>query len=579
MIRKTKIVCTLGPACDDAHILRGLIAGGMDCARMNFSHGSHEEHLKRLNLFRSICREMNTPLPVLLDTKGPEIRCGHFPKPVKLAEGQEYTIRHTDVPGDASQLSVSYKDLHKDVGAGHHILIDDGLVSLLVESVQPNGDIVCTVENGGQVSSKKSINVPGVPIRLPFLSKRDEADILFAIEHDYDFLALSFTRDASDVLAVRRILEQNGSEHIKLIAKIENQQGIDNLDEIIRESDGIMVARGDLGVEIPVEHVPVVQKLIIKKCLDAYKVVITATQMLDSMIRNPRPTRAEASDVANAIFDGTSCIMLSGETAGGKYPLEALHTMASIAVDSESVVHYWKRMHSTEFVDATITDAISHSTCMTAMSLNAKAIITFTKTGITACSISRFHPQCPVICATMDERVERQMRLYWGVYPYYVKEVSSTDELFELAMKTALDSGLAQDGDLVVITAGVPVGVSGTTNMIKAQMLGNILCSGRGVCPGTVSGKVCLVSPANMPSAMQCRDAVIVARDADETVLPLLRQARALVTESDGNAKNAAAAGLALGIPVIVQVGGAMRLLKHADTVTVDGGRGIVKPG
>lgn len=577
-MRKTKIICTLGPTCDDPAIMRGLLENGMDCARMNFSHGSHEEHKIRLQLFRTIRDELGLNTPVLLDTKGPEIRTGDFAQPVTLVAGQDFTIRNEDVIGDEKQMSVSFKELHKDVEVGHSILIDDGLVELKINQIDDNGDIHCTVVNGGAVSSKKSINVPGVHVKLPFLSQRDIDDIHFAIDNDYDFIALSFVRDASDILSVRRILEENNAAHIELISKIENRKGLDNIDEIIRETDGVMIARGDMGVEIPVEEVPLAQKLIIRKCLDSYKVVITATQMLDSMIRNPRPTRAEASDVANAIFDGTTCTMLSGETANGKYPIEALKTMASIIKDAESIVHYWKRLQATPFESSTIMEAVSHATCTTAMSLNAAAIATVTKSGSTGRSISRFHPQCPIICATVDPRVNRQLRLYWGVYPYMAREVNSTDELFDLAVETVLKSGIASEGDTVVITGGVPVGISGTTNMLKAQMLGNILCTGKGLSEGIARGQALVVTNPLSLTPESCKNKIIIVRDADDHVLPLLRQAKGMVVEYNNYEEQCAIAGKTLGIPIIALAGGAMRLVQDKDDITIDGNRGLVKP-
>ena len=576
--RRTKIICTLGPACNDPAIMRELLINGMDCARMNFSHGSHEEHAERLQLFRSIRDELHLNTPVLLDTKGPEIRTGDFDGKVVLEKGQLFAIRHADVMGDATQMSLSYKNLHRDISLGDTILIDDGLVGMTVQEITPTGDIICCIENGGEVSSKKSINIPGVPIKLPFLSKRDIADIHFAIENDYDYIALSFVRDASDVASVRRMLEQKNATHIGLIAKIENQQGVDHIADIIKESDGVMVARGDLGVEIPVEHVPIIQKQIIKHCLRAHKIVITATQMLDSMIRNPRPTRAEASDVANAIFDGTTCTMLSGETANGKYPVESLQTMASIAVDAENNINYWKRVLEAEIGSATIMESISYATCSTAMALHASAIVAVTKAGGTVRSISRFHPQCPIICATTDVRVNRQLRLYWGVYSYLADEVATTDELFELASKTALRSGLVRDGEMVVITGGVPVGISGTTNMLKVQMLGNVLCTGIGIGTQSTNGPAILIQSAYNITAEDCKDKIIVVRDLDESMLPILRLSKGIIVERNNYPDQAHIASVTLHIPVIVSAGGALSVIQDGSGIHMDAASGIVKP-
>lgn len=576
--RKTKIVCTIGPSCDDPEILRGLLQNGMDCARMNFSHATHEEHLERLNLFRSIRDELGLNVPVLLDTKGPEIRTGEFKDKIMLKKGQTFIIRHQDVVGDAKQMSVSYKDLHKDVNPDDQLLIDDGLVGLRICDINDQNDITCIVENGGEVSSKKSINVPGIPINLPFLSEKDISDIQFAIDHDYDFIALSFVRNAADILLVRKLLEQANASHIGIISKIENQQGVDNIDEIIKESDGVMVARGDLGVEIPVERVPIIQKQIIKRCLKACKIVITATQMLDSMIRNPRPTRAEASDVANAIFDGTSCIMLSGETANGKYPIESLITMDHIALGAENDINYWKRVKEADYHNTTVMESIAYATCTTAMALGAAAIVAVTKAGGTVRSISRSHPQCPIIAATTDPHVNRQLRLYWGVYSYLASEVATTDELFDLATSTAINSGLVHEGEMVVITGGVPVGISGTTNMLKVQMLGNILCLGIGIGKNNALGPAIIVNNPYQMRAEDCKDKIIVARDIDDALLPLLRLAKGVVVERNGHPEQANIAHMTLNIPVIVSTGGAMSVVQDGMGIYIDAVSGIVKP-
>ncbi len=470
--RKTKIICTLGPAVDNEDTIRTLIRTGMDAARFNFSHGSHPEHLQRLNLLKSVRDAMGRPVATILDTKGPEIRIKTFgEKSISLEAGDSFTLTTRDEVGDQSHVSVTYTDLHQELKAGQEVLIDDGLVALRVEEIQGQ-DIRCTVENGGTLSANKSINIPGVHIHLPALTDKDVADIRFGVENDFDFIAASFVRRAADVQAVRQVLHECGGDDVKIIAKIENQEGVDNIDEILEVSDGIMVARGDLGVEIPASRVPILQKQMIRKGLQAGKPVITATQMLDSMMRNPRPTRAEVSDVANAVFDGTSCVMLSGETAGGKYPVEALSAMVEIVEEAEHSIQYWRKFQKQRVVPASnIDDAITHTCCLTAMDLDAKAILAATNSGRTARMICRFRPACPVAALTMHEKVRRQLNISWGVIPFLTGEVTSTDRIFSLSAEVGVKEGLVQKGDTVVITAGVPLGKSGSTNLLKAQII------------------------------------------------------------------------------------------------------------
>ena len=472
MLRKTKIICTLGPAVDNEDMIRALIRTGMNAARFNFSHGSHEEHLNRLNLLKSVRDSMGRPVASILDTKGPEIRIRSFEtKSISLEAGDLFTLTTREVQGNGSLVSVTYPELHKEVSAGQEILIDDGLVALKVEEIDGQ-DIRCTVENGGTLSANKSINIPGVHIHLPALTEKDVSDIQFGVENDFDFIAASFVRRAADVQAVREVLDRFGGQEVRIIAKIENQEGVDNIDEILEAADGIMVARGDLGVEIPAAKVPILQKQIIRKGLQAGKPVITATQMLDSMMRNPRPTRAEVSDVANAVFDGTSCVMLSGETAGGKYPLEALTAMVSIVEEAEQSIHYWRQFEKRRVLPASnINDAITHTCCLTAKDLEAKAILAATNSGRTARMICRFRPACPVAALTMHEKVRRQLAICWGVIPFLTGEVTSTDRIFSLSAEVALKERLVQNGDTVVITAGVPLGKSGSTNLIKAEIV------------------------------------------------------------------------------------------------------------
>ena len=461
-IKKTKIVCTLGPVSENEETLRELIKNGLNVCRLNFSHGSHEEHKGRMDLVKKLREELNMPTAILLDTKGPEIRTGKFEAPeVLLEEGQTFTITMKDVMGNKEMCTVSYKGLANDVKTGDTILIDDGLVGLTVKEV--NGDdIVCEVQNSGIVKNHKGVNVPGVKVNLPAITEKDRSDIEFGIEQGIDFIAASFVRKVSDVLAIREILEANNATHIKIISKIENQEGVDNLDEIIEVSDGIMVARGDLGVEIPTEEIPVVQKLMIKKCNEAGKPVITATQMLDSMIRNPRPTRAEVTDVANAIYDGTDAIMLSGETAAGKYPVEAVKTMATIAKRAEETM----RNRRTKINKSkNVTDAISYATCTTAMDLDARAILSSTASGHTARMVSKFRPDCPIIATTSDESVRRQLSLTWGVLPVMRNKSANTDQVIVNSIEAAKTAEYVNENDIVVITAGG----SETTNLIKVE--------------------------------------------------------------------------------------------------------------
>ena len=461
-IKKTKIVCTLGPVSENEETLRELIKNGLNVCRLNFSHGSHEEHKGRMDLVKKLREELNMPTAILLDTKGPEIRTGKFDAPeVLLEEGQTFTITMKDVMGNKEMCTVSYKGLANDVKTGDTILIDDGLVGLTVKEV--NGDdIVCEVQNAGIVKNHKGVNVPGVKVNLPAITEKDRSDIEFGIEQGIDFIAASFVRKVSDVLAIREILEENNATHIKIISKIENQEGVDNLDEIIEVSDGIMVARGDLGVEIPTEEIPVVQKLMIKKCNEAGKPVITATQMLDSMIRNPRPTRAEVTDVANAIYDGTDAIMLSGETAAGKYPVEAVKTMATIAKRAEETM----RNRRTKINKSkNVTDAISYATCTTAMDLDARAILSSTASGHTARMVSKFRPDCPIIATTSDESVRRQLSLTWGVLPVMRNKSANTDQVIVNSIEAAKTAEYVNENDIVVITAGG----SETTNLIKVE--------------------------------------------------------------------------------------------------------------
>lgn len=471
-MRKTKIVCTLGPATDQDTVLEQLIRTGMNVARCNFSHGSYEEHKERIDKVKELREACHTQTAIMLDTKGPEIRLGIFQEhSVILEPGQTFVLYAEEREGDRDGISISYPNLYQDVEAGTTILIDDGLVEMTAVEIKEN-QIVCQVKNGGKISDRKGVNVPNAKLSMPFLSEKDKEDILFGIKNDVDFIAASFVRRADDIKKMRKYLNDHGGYDIHIIAKIENREGVENIDEILAAAEGVMVARGDMGVEIPYEEVPVIQKMMIKKCVEAGKQVITATQMLDSMMKNPRPTRAETTDVANAIYDGTSAIMLSGETAAGQYPVEALETMVRIAERTEQDIDYRKRFFAKERkANPDITDAICHATCTTALDLNVRAIVTVTKSGYSARNIARYCPACDIICGAINQKVARQMNLVWGVAPVMLEEKRDLFELFDHALETAEEAGYLKEGDITVITSGVPIGVSGTTNMIKVQIV------------------------------------------------------------------------------------------------------------
>lgn len=466
-MRKTKIICTIGPASESEEKLKELMLAGMNVARFNFSHGSHEEHKIKFDRVVKVSNELGMPVATLLDTKGPEIRLKDIEGGrTELKTGQKFVLTTDEMLGTSEKVTISYKNLKNDISVGTTILIDDGLIEMVVDDINET-DIICTVINGGFISNHKGVNVPGAVLSMPYISDVDRSDIMFGCDMGFDFLAASFVRCKEDILEVRKILEDHGSR-MKIIAKIENMQGIHNLDEILEVSDGIMVARGDMGVEIPMEEVPIAQKQMIKKAELLGKLVITATQMLESMIKNPRPTRAETADIANAIYDGTTAIMLSGESAAGMYPVEAVKTMARIAERTEQDIDYNGRMRQREETDSlNITNAISHATCTTAMDLKAAAIITVTISGFTAGMISRYKPSCPIIACSVSPRVCRQLNLFWGVTPVWIARENTTDDLFEEAVHAAEEAGYIKKGDRVVLTAGVPLGVSGKTNMIR----------------------------------------------------------------------------------------------------------------
>ena len=574
--RKTKIVCTLGPSTDDENVLRELVKEGMNVARFNFSHGSHKEHKERKAVLDKILAEERLPVATLLDTKGPEIRLGTLKGgKATLKEGSTLVLTTEDIVGDESRVSITYKDLYRDIHVGSSILIDDGLIEMEVASIR-GGDIVCTVKNSGEIKDKKGVNVPNANLSMPFISDKDRDDIIFGIENGFDFIAASFVRTADDVLAIRKILEERGSD-IDIIAKIENKQGVDNIDSIIKVSDGIMVARGDMGVEIPFEEVPVIQKMIIEKVCMAGKRVITATQMLDSMIKNPRPTRAEAADVANAIYDGTSALMLSGETAAGLYPVEALRTMARIAVRTENDIDYNEKLRKRAvMVNPDITNAIAHATCTTAMDLNASAIVTVSNSGHTARMVSKYRPSCPIVGCSIFDHVCRKLNLSWGVTPIKVDLKNTSDELFDHAVDRALEEGLVQAGELVVLTAGVPLGISGTTNLLKVHVAGHILISGVGVSGKRVSANLCVAHDARELKELFKDGDIIVAHDTTNEMMGEIRRASGLIVEAGGGNCHANIVGLSLDIPVILEAKSALAILKSGSFVTLDARQGNV---
>ena len=578
-MRRTKIVCTIGPASDSFETLKKIILTGMNVARLNFSHGTHAEHAQRVGLIRRAAGELGAIVGIMLDTKGPEIRTGLMQDDkITLVTGNTITLTTEDINGTAEKLSVSYQDLPRDVQAGSRILIADGLVELEVLTVEKN-EILCRIINGGEIGSRKNVNLPGVVVNLPAVTEQDIEDIRFAIDNDFDFIAASFVRTSSDVLAIRKILEQYYSE-IQIVAKIENHQGVENIDDIIKVADGIMVARGDMGVEIPAEEVPLIQKMIIQKCNLAGKPVITATQMLDSMISNPRPTRAEATDVANAIFDGTDATMLSGETASGKFPVESVAMMNKISVRTERALGFEEILGRKEIAPTrTVTDAISHASCSTALDLGATAIITSTKSGSTARMVSKYRPKARIIAVTPKMDVVRKLSLVWGVMPLLLAETSGTDEMIAAAIEVSLAADYIKSGDLVIITAGVPVGVPGTTNLLKVHIVGDVLARGTGIGAHAVSGVVRVVLTAEEANDLIQPGDIMVTTSTDRDFVPAMEKSAAVITEVGGLTSHAAIVGLNLGIAVIVGVDGATSILTTGETVTVDGIRGLIYKG
>ena len=579
-MKRTKIVCTVGPSTDQPGVLEAMIRAGMNVARFNFSHGTHAGHGVRMKQVRETSAALQIPVAIMLDTKGPEIRLGQFTdKTVYLEAGATFTLTAREVPGTMDIVSVTYKGLPDEVAAGQTILLADGLISLKILEV--NGpDIVTRVENSGEISDYKRVAVPEVQLGLPFLSEQDVLDVLFGLEQGIDFIAASFVQKAADVLAIRRVLESRGAD-CHIIAKIENAAGVKNIDEILNVADGVMVARGDLGVEIPAEDVPIIQKRLIRRCNEVGKPVITATQMLESMIQNPRPTRAEATDVANAIMDGTDAIMLSGETASGKYPVESVRMMATLARRTESALDYVSmlRVRNESCGLITTTDAISHATVQVAYELNASAIITSTETGYTARMVSKYRPQAVIVAVTPREKMVRRMLLMWGVQPVFVSQSSNTDEMMSNAIAGAMSSGWVKTGDLVVITAGVPVGITGTTNMIRVYTVGQILLKGTGIGQRKATGEVCVATnPDELETKFKPGQVLVVASLMDEMAVAASK-ALAIIAEEGGLTSQAAIVGVSFGIPVIVGVEGAATELSDGMIITVDTERGLIYKG
>ncbi len=576
-MRKTKIICTLGPSTDKGDILRELILNGMNVARFNFSHANHDEHKERLLKLRALREELGIPVAALLDTKGPEIRLKNFANDVEiLKEGQTFVLTSRDVPGTSEICAVTYKDLPHDVKVGGDIMLDDGLLQLTVLE-KTDTDITCKVINGGKIKSNKGVNVPGVHLSMPYMSQRDKGDILFAIENEYDFIAASFVRTAQDIHEIRQLLNEHNSS-IRIIAKIENREGVNNLDSILSVSDAVMVARGDLGVEIDFTEIPGIQKAIIDRSFAYGKPIITATQMLDSMMENPRPTRAETTDVANAIYDGTSAIMLSGETAAGKYPVAAVRTMSAIAERTENDIFY--RNHTrraTTDARMSISDATAHAAVTTASDLNASAIVTVSASGNTARLLSKYRPSQPIVACVMDHKIERQLALSWGIAPLMMPYAKSTDELIENSTATAVNAGYLHSGDLAVVTAGVPVGVSGTTNMIKIQMIGNCLLMGIGIGEENAVGTACVCSTLDEIKSKFQPGMVLVVPSTSNEMLDYMRSASAVVVEQSGMSSHAAIAGLALGKPMIVGAAGATSKITDGTQLIVDCAHGTIE--
>lgn len=578
-MRRAKIVCTLGPACSDRMILKLLAQEGMDVARLNFSHGTYEQHGKNLNSVRDIESKLGRPIATMLDTKGPEIRTGSLAdhEPVMLHEGEALILTPEPIEGDKTKISISYEELHKDVWPGVNIYVDDGAIALVVEEVRGQ-DIVCRVVVGGELGEHKGINVPDVNLSVPPLTQKDIEDIKWGLDHEMEYVAVSFVRTKDEIISVRRIIEELNGD-IKIIAKIETKQAVINLDEIISIVDGMMVARGDLGVEMPIEEVPLAQKRMIDLCRYHGKPVIVATQMLESMIRNPRPTRAEASDVANAVLDGADAVMLSGETAIGKYPVLAVRTMRAIVERVEREFRTWQRPATIPIKAKGVPDAVSHAAVSIAEEMNAGAILSLTSSGSTARMVSKYRPLSPIIAATTKIKTYRELALVWGVTPMLQPEIPVTDEAVDKALSSVREKGLLQEGELAVITAGVPMGIPGTTNMIEVHPVSKILVRGLSLIRKEASGVVCKALDSDTAIATMKDGYILVVRQTDKSYLPAMRKAQAIIAEEGGLTSHAAIVALELGIPCIVSAEGATSVLENGMVVTVDGARGVVYQG
>ncbi|NOR46187.1 MAG: pyruvate kinase, partial [Candidatus Delongbacteria bacterium] len=579
-MKRTKIICTLGPATDSKKILKEMILKGMNVARINFSHGNYDQHQKTIDMVKEVREEMNLPIAILLDTKGPEIRIKDFINDkIELKKDDQFILTTRDIIGNEKEVSITYKGLPNDISVGSKVMIDDGLIEMKVIKLNST-DIITEVLNGGEVKNKKGVNVPGTKIKLPYLSEIDKKDILFGIKNDIDFIAASFVSDHADIKTIRNFVNDNHGEDIKIIAKIENRDGVDNIMDIVRIADGIMIARGDMGVEIPFEEIPGIQKSIIKKCYKLSKPVITATQMLDSMTLNPRPTRAEITDVANAVYDRTSAIMLSGETSIGNYPVETVRVMSMIAEKAEDDIDYKKKFRD-NFIKQSdnVTNAIGYATCSTAHSVNASAIITVTKSGNTARTVSKYRPDCQIIATTVNQKVFYQLGLSWGVTPLLTELQETTDELFDHATKKSMEAKLIRSGDLVVITGGTPINVRGTTNTMKVQVVGDILLEGKGLNKLSASGNVCVITKDNTGIRNFTAGNILVISSTTENILHLIKNASALITEEEFDNSESVIVGKAIDIPVISNAESASEILKSGTLVTVNAKKGLVYSG
>ena len=581
-MKKTKIVSTLGPASNDLDTIVKLIEAGANVFRFNFSHGDHEEHLGRLNLVHEAEKKTGKTVGILLDTKGAEIRTTvQKDGKIEFHIGDEVRISMDDsIEGTKEKIAVTYPGLYDDVHEGGHVLFDDGLIDMQIEKKDDaNRELVCKVLNEGVLGSRKGVNAPGVSINLPGITEKDSSDIRFGLDHEINYIAASFVRKPQDILDIRELLEEKHMEHVQVFPKIESQEGIDNFDEILKVSDGLMIARGDMGVEIPPENVPLVQKSLIKKCNAVGKPVITATQMLDSMIENPRPTRAEASDVANAVFDGTDATMLSGESANGDYPVEAVATMARIDVKAENALRQYKNFSINDFDKTDVTEAIGRAAAEAVENLGIKTIVAATESGYTAKMISKYRPDADILAVTFDDRTRRGLMVNWGVYPVVAEKPATTDEMFKLATEEAKKAGLAKEGDLILIVAGVPVGEKGTTNIMKIQLVGSALVKGQGVGEETVIGKAVIAKSADEANKKAEEGCVLVTKTTDKDYLPAIEKASALVVENGGLTSHAAVVGISMGIPVVVGAENATDAITEGETIKVDSRRGSIYRG